>query len=131
MYIKVKARARISFPSLFRSESNVFKLLRRPLISLQKFRIITLSLECFGYLLGPQGVLTKFLKPQDDMQITDYELHHTNTLYPKSPKSKTETAQTHQGIKFHRVGIPVCNTIILYNVAFRDVKCLQNDPVIF
>ena len=96
----------------------MFKLLRWPLISLQQFRIMTLSLECFGYLLGPQGVLTKFLKPQDDMQITDSELHHTNTLYPKSPKSITETALTHQGIKFHGnvvhgVGSPVCNAIIL------------------
>jgi len=58
---------------------------------------------CCGYLLEPQGVLTKILKPQDDMQITDSELHHTNTLYPKSPKSLTETALAHQGIKFHRM----------------------------
>ena len=52
------------------------------------------------HLHGLQGVLTKFLKPQDDMQITDSELHHTN---PKSPKSLTETALAHQGIKFHRM----------------------------
>ena len=29
------------------------------------------------------------------------------------------------------VGIPVCNAIILNNVAFRHVKSLQNDSVIF
>ena len=78
--------------------------------------VLHLHLRVFWYLLGPQGVLTKFLKPQDHMlsswpqengEITDSEQHHTNNLYAKSPKSITATALTRfnalKGIKFHRM----------------------------
>ena len=82
---------------------------------------------CFGYLLGPQGVLTKFLKSQDDMQITVSELHHKNTLYPKSPKYLTETALAHQGIKFQLMQCTWLESLCVMqsffnNVAFRHVK---------
>ena len=91
---------------------------------------------CFGYLFGPQGVLTKFLKPQDDMQITVSEQHHKNTLYLNSPKSLRETDLAHQGIKFQRMQYTLLESLCVTqsffnNVAFRHVKSLQNDPVIF
>ena len=94
-------------------------------------------------------MLTKFLKPQDHMlcswpqengEIKDSELHRTNNLYAKSPKPITETTLTHfnalKGIKFHRMKSKclesLCVTQSFFNnMAFRHVKSLQNDPVIF
>ena len=78
--------------------------------------------------------------PQENGEIKDSELHHTNNLYAKSPKSITATALTHfnalKGIKFHRMYCTWLESLsvtqsFFNNMVFRHVKSLQNDPVIF
>ena len=71
-----------------------------------------------------------YIRHQGDLKITFFKARIKKITKVKLKCLKFCAHQISWNV-VHVVGIPVCNAIILYNVAFRDVKSLQNDPVIF